>query len=136
MPTYIDCHPLAAIPKPVQQQMHREALRGSVDRHGVQPLAHWVTDGVIYCVVHASNPDAFCRHHSDRGLTCDNVHPIEGLRGSHPLRAEETEVVRAVLANLWPAGCWRPSANAGQGSAPDLQVACKSRLNSGNAAGG
>ena len=136
MPTYIDCHPLAAIPKTVQQQIQREALRGIVDRHGVLPLAHWVTDGVIYCVVQASNSDAFCRHHADRGLTCDNVHPIEGLRGSHPLRAEETEVVRAVLANLWPAGCWRPSANAGQGSAPDLQVACKSRLNSGNATGG
>jgi hypothetical protein len=43
-------------------------LRGIADEHGVQPLAHWVTDGVIYCVVQAPNEEAFCRHHADRGL--------------------------------------------------------------------
>jgi hypothetical protein len=31
MPTYIDCHALAVIPRTVQQQMLRESLRGIVD---------------------------------------------------------------------------------------------------------
>ena len=53
MPTYIDYHPLTAIPSAVQHQMQREALGGSVDKHGAQLLAHWVTHGVIYCVTHA-----------------------------------------------------------------------------------
>ena len=105
MPTYIDCHPLAAIPSAVQQQMQRESLRGGVDEHGAQPLAHWVTDGVIYCIVQAPNPDAFCEHHAERGLPCDNVHPIDGLRGSHPLVAEDAQIVQGVLAALWPTGC-------------------------------
>jgi hypothetical protein len=140
MPTYIDCHPLAAIPSAVQQQMHSEAIRGIVDEHGAQPLAHWVTDGVIYCVVQAPTQHAFCRHHAERGLPCDNVHAVEGLRGSHPLVAEETEVVRAVLTDLWPLGCWRPSVlpgtSAGRASAADPGLACRSRLNSDNAARG
>jgi (2Fe-2S) ferredoxin len=106
MPTYIDCHPLAAIPSAVQHQMHQEAMRGSVDQHGVQPLAHWVTDGVIYCVVQAPDAEAFCQHHAERGLPCDELHPIPGLHGSHPLSADETQLVRAVLTDLWPPiGC-------------------------------
>jgi hypothetical protein len=105
MPTYVDCHPLATIPSAVQRRMHEEAARGIVDKHGVQPLAHWTTDGVIYCVAQAPNIEAFCQHHADHGLPCDSLHPIAGLRGNHPLVAEETEIVRAKLADLWPAGC-------------------------------
>ena len=106
MPTYIDCHRLAAIPSAVQHQMQREALGGIVDERGVQPLAHWVTDGVIYCVVQAPSEEAVCQHHAARGLLCNDLHPIAGLRGSHPLSAEETQLVRAVLADLWPPiGC-------------------------------
>jgi Protein of unknown function (DUF4242) len=101
MPTYIDCHALAAISRAVQQQMHREAVRGILDQHGVQPLAHWATDGVIYCVVHAPDEEAFCEHHAERGLACDERRPITGLRGSHPLSVEEAELVRSVI-NLWP----------------------------------
>jgi hypothetical protein len=106
MPTYIDCHPLAAIPSAVHHQLHSEALRGIVDQHGAQPLAHWVTDGVIYCIMQAPDQEAFCRHHADHGLPCDELHPITGLRGSHPLSADETQLVRAALADLWPPmGC-------------------------------
>ena len=101
MPTYIDCHALAVIPRTVQQQMLRESLRGIVDEHGVQPLAHWATDGVIYCVVRAPSQQAFCQRHAERGLACDERRPITRLRGRHPLSAEEARIVRAAL-DLWP----------------------------------
>ena len=90
MPTYIDCHALAAIPSAIQRQMPREALRGILDQHGVQPLAHWVTDGVIYCVVQAPDKEASCQHHAERGLACDELRPITGLRGSRPLAVRPT----------------------------------------------
>jgi hypothetical protein len=90
MPTVIDRHPLAAIPSAVQHQMQRETLRGSVDEHGVQPLAHWVTDGVIDCVVPAPDERAFCQRRAERGLACDELRPITALRGSHPLSVDET----------------------------------------------
>ena len=101
MPMFIDRHPLATIPSAIQQQMHREAYRSIVDEHGVQPLGHWVTDRVIYCVVRAPSQEAVCRHHTERGLPCDELRPVTGLRGSHPLGAKEAQIVRAVL-NRWP----------------------------------
>ena len=81
MPTYIDRHPLATIPRAVQQQMHREALCGSVDPHGVQPLGHWVTDRVMYCVLRAPSEEAVRRYYAERGLPCDELRPVTGLRG-------------------------------------------------------
>ena len=101
MPMYIDRHALATIPRAVQQQMHREAMRGSVDPHGVQPLGHWVTDRVIYCVLRAPGEEAARRYHAERGLPCDELRPVTGLRGSRPLGAKEAQIVRAVL-NRWP----------------------------------
>jgi hypothetical protein len=101
MPTFIDRHPLATIPRAIQQQMHREAMRGSVDEHGVQPLGHWVTDRVIYCVLRAPSQEAARRYHAARGLPCDELRPVTGLRGSPPLGAKEAQIVRAVL-NRWP----------------------------------
>jgi (2Fe-2S) ferredoxin len=92
MPTFIDRHSLAAIPSALQRQMQKEALNGIVNSHGVQPVAHWVTDGVIYRVVHAPSVEALCNHHAERGLVCNDLRPIAGLRESHPLSAEETQL--------------------------------------------
>ena len=124
MPTYIDCHALAAIPSAIQRQMPREALRGILDQHGVQPLAHWVTDGVIYCVVQAPDKEASCQHHAERGLACDELRPITGLRGSRPLSGEETKRVRTII-NFWPtdgAAAW------GRGRQPVLLMTVGGRV--------
>jgi hypothetical protein len=103
MPTFIDRHPVAAVPRAVRHQRYLEAAQGLVDTHGVQLLGHWLTDGVIYCVLRAPSQEACCQHHADHGLACDDVHPIAGLHGSHPLAVEETQLVDAELADLWPA---------------------------------
>jgi hypothetical protein len=96
MPTFIDRHPAAAVPRAVRHQMYLEAVDGLVDTHGVQPLGHWLTDGVIYCVLQAPGAEAVCQHHADHGLPCDDGHPIAGLRGSHPLSVQEMQLVDAV----------------------------------------
>src|ERR687885_516429 len=101
MPTFIDRHPLATIPRAIQQRMHREAMRGSVDQHGVQPLGHWVTDRLIYCVLRAPSEEAVRRYHAERGLPHDELRLVTGLRDSPPLGAKEAQIVRAVL-NRWP----------------------------------
>jgi hypothetical protein len=67
-------------------------LRGIADEHGVQPLAHWVMNGVIYCVQRAPSRQAFCRHHAAHGLPCDDVHWIASA---------DTDIAR-VVAELWP----------------------------------
>jgi hypothetical protein len=93
MPTFIDRHPFAAVPGAVRQQLYLEAVQGLVDKHGAQPLGHWLADEVIYCVLRAPSREAFCRHHADHGLPCDDVHPIAGA---------DMDLVRAVIAELWP----------------------------------
>jgi hypothetical protein len=103
MPMFIDRHQLADVPSAVRQRMDLEAAQGLVDEHGVQPRAHWLSDGVIYCVARAPSQEAFCQHHADRGLPCDGLHPVMGLRESHPLSLRETRIVRATIAKLWPA---------------------------------
>src|SRR5918911_3464262 len=133
MPTFIDPHPLATIPSAIQQRMHREAMRGSVDQHGAQPLGHWLTDRVMYCVLRAPSEEAVRRHHADRGLACDAPRPVAGLGGSRPLGAKEAQIVRAVL-NRWPldsAAAERPALrlhvdqeDAGHPSQADLAEQC------------
>jgi hypothetical protein len=102
MPTFIDCHRFADVSRAVRQEMHLEAVWSLVDQHGVQPLAHWLTNGVIYCVVQAPSDEAVCQHHADHGLSCDDLHGIVGLRGRRPLLATEIEILRAAIAELWP----------------------------------
>jgi hypothetical protein len=56
-------------------------------------VRHTVTHGVISCVLRAHSREAFCRRRADRGLPCDDVHPIAG---------EDMDIVRAGIAELWP----------------------------------
>jgi hypothetical protein len=93
MPTFIDRHPFGAVPRTARQQMYLEAMRGLVDKHGVQPRGCWFTDGAIYCVLQAPSLQAVCRHHTDHNLPCDDVHSIAGA---------DMAIVRAVIAELWP----------------------------------
>ena len=78
----------------MRQQMQLKAAQGVVAEHGAQPLGHWLLDGVIYCVLRAPSLEAFCRHHADHGLPCDDVHPIAGA---------DMDLVRTAIAELWPA---------------------------------
>ena len=85
-------------PSPIRGRAERhpaadaaEAAQGLVEEHGAQPLGYWLTDGVISCVLRAPSLEAFCRHHADHGLPCDDVHPIAGA---------DMDLVRAVVAEL------------------------------------
>jgi hypothetical protein len=51
--------------------------------------------------MHAPSEEAVRRHHAERGLRCDDLRPVTGLHGSHPLSAGEAQLVRAAL-DLWP----------------------------------
>jgi hypothetical protein len=50
--------------------------------------------GGVCCVLRAPSQEAFRRHHAERGLPCDDVHPIAGA---------DMDIVRAAIAKLWPA---------------------------------
>ena len=91
MPIFIDRHRFAAVPSAVRHQLHLEVAPGLVDAHGVQALGHWLTNGVIYCVLRAPSQEAFCRHHAERGLRCDDLRQLADLGG-----------VTHAIAEFWP----------------------------------
>jgi len=103
MPIFLDRHVLAAVPGAVRHQIHLEAMHGLVDPSGTRPLAHWVEDQYFYCVAAAPGAEAFCEHHTSRQLPCDDVHPLEGLRGTRPLTGEEMGIVRTAITAIWHA---------------------------------
>ena len=103
MPTFIDRHALTAVPSAVRHQLRLEVLHGLVDASGAVPLGHWLEDGYLYCVVEVPAQDALRQHHAARGLSCDDVHPIGGLRGMHPLTEAEQVIVSAAIDELWHA---------------------------------
>jgi hypothetical protein len=64
-----------------------------------------VDDGGLHCVVEAPEPDAVCRHHTARGIPCDDLREIEGLRGTWPVSAQDEQLVRAAIGRFWsPSG--------------------------------
>ncbi len=62
MPTFIDRHALTVVPFEVRRQLRNQALHGLVDPGGAKPLAHWIEDGLIYCVLDAPDQTAVCVH--------------------------------------------------------------------------
>ena len=73
--------------------MYLEPMRGLVNERGAQPLGCWLTDEAIYCVLRSPGQEVFWQHHADHNLACDDVHPIAGA---------DMDIVRAVIAELWP----------------------------------
>jgi hypothetical protein len=73
-----------------------------VDTQGVRPIGHWFEDGWAYCALEAPASAAVCLQDSARGLACETVRPIDGLRGTRPIPVDDQERVRGVIEAYWP----------------------------------
>ena len=109
MPIFVDRHLTTEVDPVVRRRMLLEALHGVHDPSGALPVGHWVEDEVIYCLLDAPDVEAICRHHRDRGLSCDDVHLIAGLTASRPLSDATKEIVRTNIGQLWPGSAARQS---------------------------
>jgi hypothetical protein len=101
MPTFIDRHLLTAVPRATQRQIHSEAVHGLIDSSGTRPLANWIDDRLIYCILVAPDRDAVCQHHIARGLACDDLQPVPELREIRPTSEEDQAIVRSTIDALW-----------------------------------
>jgi (2Fe-2S) ferredoxin len=100
--TFIDRHgPGEAIPAAVRDQLVLEALHQVRNSHGVKPVAHWLEDGVIYCIVEAADVEAVCQHHAQRGLRCDDLHLISGVSVQQPISAADRAALSAAIDAIW-----------------------------------
>lgn len=101
MATFLDRHAVAEVDPAVRHQMHLDTLEGVRDASGTLPLAHWIEEGAMYCLVEAPSERAMCAHHTARGLACDDVHEIRGISGGRPLTGIDKALVLAEIARLW-----------------------------------
>jgi hypothetical protein len=101
VPTFIDRHAMADVDRDMRHQVHLEALNGLRDRNGTLPLAHWIDDQAVYCILEAPDAQAVCDHHHRRGMGCSDLHPIAGLSGRRPLTGADVARVRAAIARIW-----------------------------------
>ena len=101
MPTFIDRHPTKLVAPAVRRRLHVGARQKTIDPHGVRPVASWMEDGAIFCIVEAPDEDAVCGHHTELGLPCDDVHLIDDLQQLSPLTEQDQAMVRAAIARLW-----------------------------------
>src|SRR5215210_2989300 len=101
MPTFIDRHLLTAVSPAIQRRLHSEVALGVIDPSGLKPLAHWIEDRLLYCVLMAPDHEAVCEHHKARGLDCDDVHPMTELQEVRPTSREDQAVVRGTIDAVW-----------------------------------
>ena len=99
--TYLDRHAVGDVDPAVRHQMHLEAVQGIRDVSGTLPLAHWIDEGAMYCLLDAPHEQAVCEHHRARGVSCENLHEITGISGVRPLTGIDKALVLAEIARLW-----------------------------------
>ena len=92
-----------------------------IDLHGAKPVTHWLEDGVIYCVMEAPDIESMCRHHTQRGLRCDDVHLISGLRAQRPMLDADQTAIRTAIAEMWRQGNIERDAPGGQLLVPGVR---------------
>jgi hypothetical protein len=93
--------------------MRLEVRQQIQDARGVRPTAHWLEDGVIYCILDAPDADAACQHHAERGISCDDLHAIEDLKGRAPTSDKDRARVRNAIRRLWHSDS-RPGRSGGR----------------------
>jgi hypothetical protein len=103
MSIFIDRHRVTDIDPAVRYQMQIEAQQRIRDASGATPLSHWIEDGTIYCVLHATDEQAVCSHHRERGLDCDDMHEMRGMSGKVPLTDMDRRVIVDTIKHLWHA---------------------------------
>ena len=116
MTIFIDRHPADALPLEVGQQLLQHSGERQVGPHGVRWVDHWREEGYLYCVLEAPNAYAVCQHHADRGVPCNDLHPVELRPGVPSVPAEDTRAVRAAIENIWHTSVGPYSAGQGAGA--------------------
>ena len=80
MPRFMDYHDDLKLPAEAIEQITNETVEGKADQFGVRQIELYHNpDGKVYCLLDAPDADSVRRHHEALGLTCGDVHEVEGL---------------------------------------------------------
>ncbi len=80
MPRFMDFHDDLKLPADAIEQIAQESREGTTDQFGVhQAELYHNADGKVYCLLDAPDEEAVRQHHEALGLSCGNVHRVDGI---------------------------------------------------------
>ena len=80
LPQFMDFHPDLKLPADVVNAVTQGARAGTKDEFGVRQIELYHNpDGQVYCLLEAPDADAVRKHHEAAGLTCGDIHQVDGI---------------------------------------------------------
>ena len=81
MPQFMDFHEDLKLPAEDIEQIARGAREGATDEFGVRQVElYHNADGKVYCLLDAPDEEAVRKHHEAIGVSCGDVHRVDGIR--------------------------------------------------------
>jgi hypothetical protein len=79
MPQFMDFHPELTLPQEAIDDIASGARAGTADQFGVRQVElYHNSDGTVYCLLDAPNPQAVRDHHAALSVDCGEVHEVTG----------------------------------------------------------
>ncbi len=80
MPRFMDFHADLQLPAEAIAQIAEDTRNGTADQFGVRQVElYHNADGQVYCLLDAPDADSVRKHHEALGVSCGDVHQVEGL---------------------------------------------------------
>ncbi|HEY2242252.1 MAG TPA: nickel-binding protein [Streptosporangiaceae bacterium] len=80
MPRFMDFHDDLKLPADAIEQITQESRDGTTDQFGVhQAELYHNADGKVYCLLDAPDEEAVRQHHEALGISCGDVHRVDGI---------------------------------------------------------
>jgi hypothetical protein len=80
MPKFMDYHEHLQLPAEAIEQITKDTKNAKADEFGVRQVELFHNpDGQVYCLLDAPDADAVRKHHEAIGVSCGDVHEVEGL---------------------------------------------------------
>ena len=81
MPQFMDFHDDLKLPAEDVEQITQGAREGASDQFGVRQVElYHNADGKVYCLLDAPDEEAVRKHHEAIGVSCGDVHRVDGIR--------------------------------------------------------
>ena len=80
MPRFMDFHEDLKLPAEAVAQIAEDTRNGTADQFGVRQIElYHNADGQVYCLLDAPDAESVRKHHEALGVSCGDVHQVEGL---------------------------------------------------------
>jgi hypothetical protein len=77
----MDFHDDLKLPAADVEQITQGAQAGATDEFGVRQVElYHNADGKVYCLLDAPDEEAVRKHHEAIGVSCGDVHRVDGIR--------------------------------------------------------